>query len=56
MSFEYQLTAKKKKLCHIIFHAKKDNDNQGPLHKYNSLNLTLIKHFPIALLFVACIL
>lgn len=30
MSCEYQLTAKKKKLCHIIFHAKKDNDNQGP--------------------------
>lgn len=21
---------KKKKLCHIIFHAKKENDNQGP--------------------------
>lgn len=30
MSCEYQLTAKKKKLCHIIFHAKKENDNQGP--------------------------
>lgn len=46
--------AKKIKSCHMIFHAqKKKNWSGGLLCKCNSVYLTLIKHFSIAVLFAA---
>lgn len=50
------LQQKKKIMSYNFSCQKKIMIIKGLLHKYNSLNLTLIKHFPIALLFVACIL